>query len=66
MLSYLVFTAGWISVAVTTLRAKVLPRGAAIVLLVGAMLAFVPAPTPIRVLVLAVGAALLGRAALRR
>lgn len=66
VLSYVVLTAGWISVAVTTLRAKVLPRGASIVLLVGAVLAFVPAPTPIRVLVLTVGAALLGRAALRR
>lgn len=66
VLSYLLFAIGWIAVAVTTLRAKLLPRGAAIVLLVGSILAIVPAPTPIRVLVLAVGAALLGRAAMRR
>ena len=66
VLSYLVLVAGWAAVAVVTLRAKVLPRGAAIVLLVGSILAILPAPTPIRVLVLAVGAALLGRAAMRR
>ena len=66
VLSYLVFAIGWASVAVATLRAKVLPRGAAIVLLVGSILAIVPAPTPTRVLVLTVGVALLGRAAMRR
>jgi len=66
VLSSLVFVAGWVSVAVTTLRAKVLPRAASIILLVGALLAILPAPTPIRVLALAVGAALLGRAAIRR
>jgi hypothetical protein len=66
VVSYLVFAVGWTSVAVTTLRAKVLPRGAAIVLLAGAVLAILPAPTPIRVLVLSAGGALLGRAALRR
>ena len=64
--SYLVFVAGWTAFAVATLRARVLPRGATIALLAGAVLALVPAPTSLRVLVLAIAAALLSRAVLRR
>ena len=55
--SYLVFVAGWAAFAVATLRARLLPRGASIAMLAGAILAFVPAPTPIRVLVLAIAVA---------
>ena len=57
--SYLVFSAGWACFAVATLRAGVLSRGPAIALLVGAVLAFVPAPAAMRTLVLAVAVALL-------
>ena len=64
-LSFALFAAGWIAFAVATLRAHVLPRAAAIVTLVGAVLAFLPAPTALRLLVLSVGTALLGRALLR-
>lgn len=64
VLSYAALVIGWGAFAVATLRARVLPRGAAIALLCGAVLAFVPAPTPIRLLVLSVAAALLGRAVL--
>jgi len=57
--SYLVFAAGWACFAVATLRARVLARGPAIALLVGAVLAILPAPTAIRILVLSVAVALL-------
>jgi hypothetical protein len=59
--SYLVFALGWGAFAVATLRARVLPRGASITLLVGAVLAILPAPTSLRVLVLAIACALLSR-----
>ena len=52
--SYLVFVLGWAAFAVATLRARLLPRGASVAMLVGAILAFLPAPTPIRVLALAI------------
>lgn len=64
-MSYALMAAGWAAFAIATLRAQVLPRAAAIVTLVGAVLAFLPAPTALRLLVLAVGTALLGRALLR-
>jgi len=57
--SYLVFVLGWAAFAIATLRARMLPRGASIALLVGAVVALVPAPTPIRTLVLAVAVAVL-------
>ena len=57
--SYLAFSIGWACFAVATIRAGVLSRGPAIALLVGAVLAFVPAPTAMRTLVLAVAVALL-------
>jgi hypothetical protein len=63
--SYLVLVTGWAAFAVATLRARLLPRGAAITLLVGAILAILPAPTALRLFVLLVGAALLARAATR-
>jgi hypothetical protein len=57
--SYLAFSIGWACFAVATIRAGVLSRGPSIALLVGAVLAFVPAPTAMRTLVLAVAVALL-------
>jgi hypothetical protein len=65
VISYLVLVAGWATFALASLRARVLPRAAAIVLLIGAVLAILPAPTPLRILVLSVGAALAGRGMLR-
>ena len=65
LVSYLVLVAGWALFSVATLRARVLPRAASIVMLAGALLAVLPMPTPLRVLVLAVGVALAGRALLR-
>jgi hypothetical protein len=56
--SYLVFSIGWACFAIATLRARVLRRGAAVAMLVGAVLAILPAPTAIRTLVLAVAVAL--------
>jgi len=57
--SYLVFVVGWAAFAVATLRARVLPRGASIALLAGALLAILPAPTALRTLVLTVAVAVL-------
>jgi hypothetical protein len=59
IVSYLVFCVGWACFAVATLRAKALSRGPAIVLLIGAVLAFVPAPTAMRLLLLSIAVALL-------
>ena len=59
VVSYLAFSIGWACFAVATIRAGVLSRGPSIALLVGAVLAFVPAPTAMRTLVLAVAVALL-------
>jgi hypothetical protein len=61
LLSYLALAIGWGLFAVATLRARVLSRAGAIVTLVGAVFAILPSPTAIRVLPLAVGAALLTR-----
>jgi len=63
--SYLVLVIGWAAYAVATLRARVLPRGPATALLAGAVLAILPAPTSLRLLVLSLGLALLARAVLR-
>ena len=59
VVSYLVFAIGWAAFAVATLRARVLARGASIALLVGALLAILPAPTALRTLVLSVAVAVL-------
>ena len=65
-LSFALLAAGWALFAIATRRAGVLPRRGSTVLLVGAILAFVPAPTALRLLVLTIGAALLARAAAPR
>ena len=59
VLSYVVLVVGWPGFALATLRARVLRRGPAIALLCGSLVALVPAPTSLRVLPLAVAAALL-------
>jgi hypothetical protein len=60
-LSFSLLALGWALFAIATRRAGILPRGASTVLLVGAVLAFLPAPTALRLLVLTIGAALLSR-----
>ena len=61
-LSFAILALGWALFAIATRRAGVLPRSGATVLLVGSVLALVPAPTALRLLVLTIGAALLARA----
>jgi hypothetical protein len=65
VISYLVLVVGWVLFASASLRARLAPRGASIVLIAGAVLAILPAPTALRLLPLAVGAALVGRAVQR-
>lgn len=65
VISYLTLVVGWVLFGVATLRARVLPRAGSIVMLVGAVLAFFPAPTSLRILPLAVGVALCARGVLR-
>ena len=64
--SYAVLAVGWTLFAIATRRAGVLPRSGSTVLIVGGVLAFLPAPTALRLLVLTIGAALLARNALVR
>lgn len=65
VVSYLVMVVGWVTFATASLRARLAPRGASIVVIAGSVFAILPAPTAIRLLPLAIGAALIGRAVLR-
>ena len=65
VISYLVLVIGWAVLATTILRRRMLPRSVPAALLAGAILAIIPAPTPLRLLPLALGAALACRAVLR-
>jgi hypothetical protein len=65
VISYLVMVIGWVLFASASLRARLLPRAASITLIAGAVFAILPSPTAIRLLPLAIGAALAGRAVLR-
>ena len=56
---------GWSTFTIASLRSGVLSRTPAIVLTIGALFAVLPSPTALRLLPLAVGAALAGRAILR-
>jgi hypothetical protein len=58
LLSFLIFGVGWVVFGAATLRTRVFPRWAAILLIVGAVLAILPFPS--RALVLEVAAACLG------
>ena len=64
VVSYLLLVIGWSSFTIASLRSGLIPRTPAIVLTIGAVLAILPAPTALRLLPLAVGAALAGRAVL--
>lgn len=63
-LSFTVLALGWALFAIASRRAAILSRRASTVLLVGAALSLLPAPTSLRLLVLTIGAALMSRAAL--
>jgi hypothetical protein len=58
LLSFLILGVGWVVFGVATLRTRVFPRWAVILLIVGAVLAILPFPS--RALVLEVAAACLG------
>ena len=57
-LTFITFSLGWLLFAVSTLRARVFPRAAAILLIVGAVLPFLP--LPFTTVVFAVAVAWLG------
>ena len=63
--SYLALVGGWAVFTMACLRTRALSRTANLTILVGALLALVPAPTAMRLLVLTVGVALAGRVLLR-
>lgn len=58
LISYAVLAIGWTIFGVATLRARSYPRGPVILLIVGALVSFLPLPS--RTLILSVGAAWLG------
>jgi hypothetical protein len=63
VLSYAVLALGWILFGLATLRAAVFPRWAALLIVAGGAIAFLPLPS--RTLVLAIGVGLLGVRLLR-
>jgi hypothetical protein len=58
LLSFLVFGVGWLVFGVATLRTRVFPRWAVIVLMVGAVLSIIPLPS--RALIVEIAAGYLG------
>lgn len=63
VLSYAVLALGWIAFGLATLRAAVFPRWAALLIVAGAAIAFLPLPS--RTLILAIAVGLLGVRLLR-
>jgi hypothetical protein len=59
--SYLVFTVGWVWTGVALIRAAVVPTWLGVLVAVGGVVAFVPSPEPVRVLVIGIAASLLAR-----
>jgi hypothetical protein len=59
--SYAVFALGWVSTAIGLLRARVVPAWLGVVLLVGAVASFMPAPEALRLLIVSVATALVAR-----
>lgn len=59
--SYAVLAVGWVSTAVAAVRSGAVPRWLGVLLAVGAVLSVVPAPEPVRLLVLAIGVSLTAR-----
>ncbi len=64
LLSFLLFGVGWLLFGVATLRTRIFPRGAVILLIVGAVISILPLPS--RALILEIAAAWLGFALLGR
>lgn len=60
MLSFIAFTVGWLVFGVATLRARVYPRAAAILLIIGAMLPFAGFVLPASAFVFGIAVAWLG------
>ncbi len=58
LLSFLLFGVGWLLFGVATLRTRIFPRGAVILLIVGAVISILPLPS--RALILEIAAAWLG------
>jgi hypothetical protein len=58
LLSFLLFGVGWLLFGATTLRTRIFPRGAVILLIVGAVISILPLPS--RALILEIAAAWLG------
>jgi hypothetical protein len=59
--SYAVFALGWVATAVGLLRARVVPVWLGVLLLVGGIASFVPAPEALRLLLVSIAAALVAR-----
>jgi hypothetical protein len=59
--SYAVFALGWIATAVALLRARAVPTWLGVLLLVGGLASFVPAPEAMRLLIVSVAATLVAR-----
>jgi hypothetical protein len=59
--SYLVFTVGWVWTGVAVTRARIVPRWVGVLVAVGGVVAFVPSPEPVRVLVIGIAASVLAR-----
>ena len=63
--SYAVFALGWVATAVGLLRARAVPTWLGVLLLVGGVASFVPAPEALRLLVVSVATTLVARRMLR-
>jgi hypothetical protein len=59
--SYAVFALGWIATAIALLRARAVPAWLGVLMLVGGLASFVPAPEALRLLIVSVAAALVAR-----
>ena len=59
--SYAVFALGWVATAVGLLRARVVPVWLGVLLLVGGVASFVPAPEALRLLIVSVATTLVAR-----
>jgi hypothetical protein len=59
--SYAVFALGWVATAVGLLRARVVPVWLGVLLLIGGVASFVPAPEALRLLIVSVAATLVAR-----
>jgi hypothetical protein len=59
--SYAVFALGWVATAVGLLRARVVPTWLGVLLLVGGVASFLPAPEAIRLLIVSIATTLVAR-----